>query len=58
LIKSDAEKDDLLLQLHALRDADLVKLGREALLAEFQGKPSTVDTASTVNGAIDDNEFG
>ena len=35
---SETEQTDLLKQLYTLRDADLCKLGREALLAEFQAK--------------------
>jgi hypothetical protein len=40
---SDSEKDDLLLQLHALCDDDLCKLGREALLAEFRAATVAAD---------------
>jgi hypothetical protein len=44
---SDAEKHDLLTQLHLLRDADIYKIGREALLAEFRAE--AVDPAQLAN---------
>jgi len=54
---TDKEKEDLLLQLYGLRDADVCAIGREALLAEFQGKLSEVDTGQrSKDGTFDCNE--